>query len=269
MLHLRSIDLRPIDNPPPGFPYTLPFAQTLSHLDFQHEVTFLVGENGSGKSTFLEMLACAIGSITIGSENVRTDKTLKEVRGFSNHLKLTWSKRTHRGFFMRAEDFFGYAKKMHQVREELEGDLGEVEKDYKNRSKLAQDLAQMPYQREIHSLQSSYGAGLDHNSHGEGFLKIFQERFVGEGLYLLDEPEAPLSPARQLALLALMKSTVDQNGQLIIATHSPILMAYPGAQILSFDGGNIHPETYAALEHVVLTKDFLNHPDVYLKYLME
>jgi predicted ATPase len=170
---------------------------------------------------------------------------------------------------MRAEDFFGYAKKMAEVRADLEKDLSDVDRDYQGRSALAKSLAQMPYQGQIGAIKRSYGEGLDSNSHGEGFLKLFQERFSGEGLYLLDEPEAPLSPSRQLSFLALMHRMVGQNGQFIIATHSPIIMAYPGAKILSFDGGKIHEERYADLEHVTLTRDFLNHPEAFLRHLME
>jgi len=269
MLLLRSVELRKLENPPIGFPYSLSFVSSFERLDFTHEVTFLVGENGTGKSTFLEMLACAVGSITVGSESVRTDKTLTPLREFSNHLKLVWSKKTIRGFFMRAEDFFGYARKMDQIRDELQTDLQAVDEEYTGRSLLAKSLAKTPYQNEIGAIRRSYGEGLDSNSHGEGFLKLFQERFAGEGLYLLDEPEAPLSPQRQLALLALIKSMVDQNAQFIIATHSPIVMAYPGANILSFDGGTLHAEAYETLEHVVLTRTFLNNPQAYLRHLME
>lgn len=268
MLCLRSIRLTLPERWPERFPYTLPFVQALNELPLSQPVTCLVGENGSGKSTFLEMLACAVGSITVGSESVRSDKSLMAVREFSNHLKLTWNRKTRRGFFMRAEDFFGYAKKMAQVREELERDLRAVDDEYSGRSKMAQDLAKMPYQSEIGAMRRSYGEGLDSNSHGEGFLKLFRERFVGEGLYLLDEPEAPLSPNRQLALLALMKTMVDQGGQFIMATHSPILMAYPGAQLLSFDGGSIHETAYESIEHVVTTRTFLNNPGAYLRHLM-
>ena len=266
---LRSIELRPFTQNVDRFPNTLPFVKTLERLDFSQAVTFLVGENGSGKSTFLEMLACGVGAITVGSESVRTDPTLAAVRELANHLRLAWSKKTHRGFFMRAEDFFGYAKRIAETRAGLEKDLGDVDREYIGRSELAKSLAKMPYLREIGGLQKSYGDGLDSNSHGEGFLKLFQERFVGEGLYLLDEPEAPLSPSRQLSFLALMHKMVGQNGQFIIATHSPILMAYPGAKILSFDGGKIHEEQYAELEHVTLTRDFLNHPEAFLRHLMD
>jgi len=269
MILLKSIQYHPPAKENASFPFSLPFVQSLSRLDFSSEVTFLAGENGSGKSTFLEAVACAVGSITVGSESVRTDKTLAPVRAFADHLRLSWSKRTHKGFFMRAEDFFGYAKKMAQMRDEMEQDLSQVDEDYKDRSPTAKNLAKMPYLREIGEIKRSYGEGLDSGSHGEAFLKLFRERFVGEGLYLLDEPEAPLSPNRLLMLLALMKLMVDQGAQFLIASHSPILMAFPGAKILSFDGGPIHEVDYDTLDHVILTRSFLNDPQSYLRHLME
>jgi predicted ATPase len=116
-------------------------------------------------------------------------------------------------------------------------------------------------------IQRRYGAGLDHASHGEAFLKLFQSRFVPDGLYLLDEPEAPLSPLRQLALISAMRAMLEQNAQFIIATHSPILMAFPQAVILDFDSGRIQPTRYQDLEHVRLTRDFLANPEAFLRRL--
>jgi len=268
-LLLRSIELRPLAEPPERFPFNLACVRAFTRLDLTTPVTFLVGENGSGKSTFLEALACAAGSITVGSESVRSDPSLGPQRELAGQFKLAWSKRSQRGFFMRAEDFFGYAKKMAETRAELEQDLRAAERDTRPRSQFARLMEKVPYQSEIGALQRAYGEGLDGNSHGEGFLKLFQERFHGEGLYLLDEPEAPLSPSRQLSFLALLHRMVAQNAQFIIATHSPILMAYPGAAILTFDGGAIRPVAYDELEHVTLTRDFLNHPEAFLRHLLE
>jgi predicted ATPase len=266
MLLLRSIEM--MDQKPAGFPFSVPVVQSLTRIEFTASVTFFVGENGSGKSTVLEAIACAARSITVGSENVETDQTLGDIRRLADSLRLTWSKKTRKGFFMRAEDFFGYAKRMAQTRADMERDLGEVNRDYGGRSPLAKMMAEVPYRREIGEMQRAYGPGLDANSHGESFLKLFQARFVGEGLYLIDEPEAPLSPTRQLSLLTMIKLMVDQGGQFIIATHSPIVLAYPGATILSFDGGRIEPVDYDSLEHVVVTRDFLNNPASFLRILM-
>lgn len=269
VLLLRSVELRPLDEKPDVFPFNVPFMQAFERLEFTHPVTFLVGENGSGKSTFLELIACAAGSITVGSLPVRRDPTLAPLVQAADQLKLVWSRRIQRGFFMRAEDFFGYAKSMDEINSELADDLAEARSSYRDHSPLAQELAQLPYKRELGEMRRSYGDGLDSNSHGEGFIKLFQKRFSGAGLYLLDEPEAPLSPTRQLTLLAMLKTMVDQGGQFIIATHSPILMAYPGAQLIGFDGGKIHAEQYDTLEHVVVMRSFLNNPEQYLHYLMQ
>ncbi|HZU86885.1 MAG TPA: AAA family ATPase [Anaerolineaceae bacterium] len=270
MIHLKSIALRLWESQTnEEYPFNLPVVKSLEELSFTTPVTFLVGENGSGKSTVLEALACAAGSIAVGSESLRSDPSLATVRKLAGQMRLAWSKRTHKGFFLRAEDFFGYAKKMTQTRQELMEDYRAVEEDYKGRSKMAADLARMPYATELNDMKRRYGDGLEAYSHGESFMTLFQSRFVPDGLYLLDEPEAPLSPIRQLAFLAALKRMVDENAQFIIATHSPIIMAFPGATILNFDGARIRPVAYEDLEHVRLTRDFLNNPQAYLGPLFE
>jgi len=249
------------------FPFNLPVVQTLEELSFTSPVTFFVGENGTGKSTLLESIACAVDAIPIGSESLRSDKTLAHARRLAQCLKLSWSKRTKRGFFLRAEDFFGYAKRLNQMRAELKNDLDAVDDAYLGRSQAAVDLAKMPYQRELGDLEQRYGEGLDSRSHGESFLTLFQTRFVPGGLYLLDEPEVPLSPLRQLTFLSLLKEMIVQDAQFIIATHSPILLAFPQAMLLSFDHPPLKEVKYTELEHVTLTKAFLANPEAYLRHL--
>lgn len=268
MYHLTSIVLREINlREADTFPFTLEIIRSLRELRFDSPVTFFVGENGSGKSTLLEAIACAIESVTVGSESVKTDRSLAPIRKLARYFRLAWTKRTRKGFFLRAEDFFGYAKTMRQTREELEQDLSNVEGEYKDRSKYAADLARMPYQGQLAAIQNRYGKDLDQYSHGESFLTLFQARFVPGGLYLLDEPEAALSSMRQLTFLAALKQMVQEDSQFIIATHSPILLAFPNAQILQFANGRIHEVKYNQLEHVQLTKDFLNNPDSFLRHL--
>lgn len=268
MIHLRSIVYKkPAGRLSGKFPFNLPIFQYLEELNFTSPVTFFVGENGSGKSTILEALASAIGSITVGSQSVNTDETLVAVQALAKHLRLVWNKRTKRGFFLRAEDFFGYARRMAQIKAEMREEIEAVENDYKDRSELAKGLAKMPYARELSDMQRQYGDGLDSQSHGESFLTLFQSRFIPGGLYLLDEPEVPLSPLRQIGLLALIKEMTAQNAQFIIATHAPILMAYPDALILSFDENPIRSVKYDSLEHVNLTRDFLNNPEAFLRHL--
>lgn len=268
-MHLLSIRYVPPAQATNGFPFSVPSIQSLTEIKFNTPVTFLVGENGSGKSTLLEALAIAARSITVGSANAENDDSLKAVRDLSRHLRLAWQKRTHKGFFLRAEDYFGYARRLSKMREEMEADIKATNEEYARAGRSsAAGLANMAYGRELGDLRQRYGeGGLDAKSHGESFLAFFQNRFVPGGLYLLDEPEAPLSPARQLALLAALKMMVEQDSQFIIATHSPILMAFPDATILNFDAKPVQPVAYADLEHVNFTRSFLNNPKIYLKHL--
>jgi predicted ATPase len=269
VIHLQSVSLGEIA---PGlverFPFSVPAIKTLPTIEFTSPVTFLVGDNGSGKSTFMEAVASAAGSIAAGSADIERDKTLDSVRTLSKALKLVWRKRTRKGFFLRAEDYFGYARRLAQIREGLEQDLRDVDIEYEGRSDYARGLARMPYVRELTALKEKYSGDLDERSHGESFFTFFKARFVPDGLYLLDEPEAPLSPLRQLGFLSLLKEMVEQHqAQVIIATHSPILMAFPDAVIFSFDKIPIQRIAYEELEHVTLTRDFLNNPAQYLQHL--
>lgn len=268
MLHLKSITVREFNSQDTGsFPFTLEIVKFLCEIKFSSPVTFLVGENGSGKSTILEAIACAVESITVGSESVKTDKSLAPLRKLAQYFRLAWTKRTRKGFFLRAEDFFGYARSMRRTKEEYQQELENIKDEYKGRSKYAEALASMPYQGQLADMQRRYGDGLDQYSHGESFLALFQNRFVPGGLYLLDEPEAALSPMRQLTFIAALKQMVQENSQFIIATHSPIILAFPNSQILRFANGKIHEVQYNQLEHVQLTKDFLNSPESFLMHL--
>ena len=260
---VREFNIRDADS----FPFNLEVVKSLHSLEFSAPVTFLVGENGSGKSTVLEALACAIESITVGSESVKTDTSLAAVRKLAQYFRLAWTKRTHNGFFLRAEDFFGYTKQMRQTQDEFHQELANVKREYKDRSSYAEALASMPYNNELAAIQRRYGNGLDERSHGESFMTLFQSRFVPDGLYLLDEPEAALSPTRQLTFISALKQMVQENSQFIIATHSPIILAFPDAHILHFHEGKIRKAQYNELEHVNLMRDFLKNPESFLRYL--
>lgn len=270
MLHLRSVRVE-IANAKnsTAFPFNLPLVQCQPTFTFTAPVTFLVGENGSGKSTFLEALALAAGAIVAGSEDSAADKTLAHVRPLADGLKLTWNKRTRKGFFLRAEDFFGYVKRLNVNRAALAEDEHELERDFRDRSEYARGLALGPVRGEQRALTQRYGGDLDARSHGESFFSFFRARFVPGGLYLLDEPEAPLSPLRQIALIKLIQELVPQDAQFVIATHSPILMALPGATLLNFDQQPPQATTYEALEHVRLTREFLNAPERFLRHLAD
>lgn len=271
MIHLREIGLKPIPAElDRTFPFGVPAVQSIESIELTAPITFLVGENGSGKSTLIEGLACAVDIPAVGGEPLRSDSTLDSVRPLADYLKLTWTARNRNGFFLRAEDFFGFAKRIQQLEADLKADEIRIKEEYgtSGRSDYARGLQLGPIYKELSALKRRYGDGLDSQSHGESFLLLFQNRFVPNGIYLLDEPEAPLSPIRQLGFLSLLKEMVETHkAQFIIATHSPILMAYPGAQILSFDGGQVQEVSWDSLEHVTLTRDFLNDPETFLRYM--
>jgi len=253
-----------------GFPFSVPAIRSLKSLNVNAAVTFFVGENGSGKSTLLEGIAAAARLPTVGSADLARDDTLDAQRRLGKALRLSWSRRATRGFFLRAEDFFGFTKRMAHLKAELTQEMLEAAHEYRanDRSPTALALKQGPLAASLAEMQKRYGADLDANSHGQSFLKLFRSRFVPGGLYLLDEPEAPLSPQSQLALLAMIGEMVAQDAQFIIATHSPIVLAFPGAQIYSFDVTPMKMVAYEDLDHVRLTRDFLNAPERYLRQIV-
>ena len=267
--HLLAVSLKKAS--PAGdeaaFPFSVPAIRTLPRLDLSARVTCFVGENGSGKSTLLEGLAAAASLPTVGAAEVAQDGTLAAQRQLAAALRLTWSKRTHRGFFLRAEDFFGFQRRLAAERQEFEQRLLEIDEQYRDRSAVAKGLAAGPVRASLSDMERRYGRDPDARSHGQAFLNLFQGRFVPGGLYLLDEPEAPLSPQNQLGLLAILLDLIERDAQFIIATHSPMLLAFPGASIYSFDRVPIEPVAYDDLDHVALTRAFLNDPETFLRRL--
>jgi predicted ATPase len=268
MGHLRSLEWKG-GGPParPDFPFAVPAIQTLKSLAFAPAVTFFVGENGSGKSTLLEAIAAAATLPTVGAADTGNDEMLAAQRRLARALRLTWSKRTRKGFFLRAEDFFGFQKRVVQQQRELQDRLREINQNFADAPEKARGLARMPVNSELRDIASRYGENPDARSHGEAFLNLFLSRFQPGGLYLLDEPEAALSPQSQLALLAMLLDLTGQNSQFVIATHSPIILAFPKATIYSFDETPVRETEYEALNHVRLTREFLNAPQRFLRGL--
>lgn len=206
-------------------------------------VTFLVGENGSGKSTLLEAIAVSCGFNAEGGTRNFTFSTRATHSELGEYITVAKRRYPRDGFFLRAESFYNVATNIDEMDEE---------------PSFSPRL-----------IDSYGGVSLHSQSHGESFLALIQNRFGGEGLYLLDEPEAALSPTRQLTLLGEMHQLVGQNSQFIIATHSPILMAYPGARIYELSENGIASVEYRETEHYQLTRRFLENPERMLRYLLE
>lgn len=241
---LREVKLKDVPENPDAFPFCIPALHDRAlQVNFPSPVTFFVGENGSGKSTLMEAIAIACGfNPSGGSRNNLYDFQSTE-SDLSGKLRLVWNFKMTQGFFLRAESFFNFASHLDALKDDA------LEFGGAN-----------PY--------TPYGGRSLHEvSHGESFMALFENRF-SRGIFLLDEPEAALSPTRQLQFLAKLDQLVKSGqSQFIIATHSPILLSYPGATIHSFDGNGIHRLAYEDTEHFRVTKDFLNAHESFYGHL--
>lgn len=212
-------------------------------LEFTKAVTFLVGENGTGKSTLLEAIAVAYGFNAEGGTRNFCFSTSDTHSELHRHLTISRSAYPKDGFFLRAESFYNAASYI----DELDA--------------IAAGSA---------PISDSYGGkSLHKQSHGESFLALVKNRFGGNGIYLLDEPEAALSPSRLMVLLAEIHRLVQGGSQFIIATHSPILMTYPGAEIYALTDEGIRSVKYRETEHYQLTRYFLENPERMLHELLK
>jgi predicted ATPase len=216
------------------FPFGIPaFARGID-LEIRSPVTFLVGENGSGKSTLIEALAECCGFGPEGGSRDHRRAAFADRSPLAQALRLTWRPKVTEGFFMRAESFFNFAT----------------------------------YIDEVSDRRAYGGRSLHQQSHGESFMALFANRFE-QGIYLLDEPEAALSPQRQLSFLRILHELATAgHAQFLIATHSPILLACPGATLYSLDGGGIEPIDYRETSHYLVTRDFLNGPERFFRHLL-
>jgi predicted ATPase len=212
-----------------AYPFAIPAVAKLERLELHEGVTFLIGENGSGKSTLIEAIAIKAGfNREGGSKNFSSSHRPSE-SVLHRHLRLArGAKREKSGFFLRAETMFNVSTEAEQYR--------------------------------------MYGwEDLHEKSHGEAFLWVAMNRFRAGGLYILDEPEAALSPQRQLALMGRMHQLVAQKSQFVVSTHSPILMGYPGARIFLLDGAGVREVRYEETDHYAVTKAFLQDPQRMLR----
>ncbi len=237
--YLRSARIAPGDDDRQGYPFDVPAVAGMGELRFDRPVTLLAGDNGSGKSTILEAVAVAAGMNAEGGGRNFAFATRSTESGLHDALRLVWDRRPRTDFFLRAETYYNVATRA----EELDEGSGEILAGYGDRH---------PHEQ----------------SHGESFLALAVSRFGPGGLYLLDEPESALSPLGQLALIVRIHDLVAQDCQFVIATHSPFLLAFPGARILLAGDHGVRTAEYDELEGVGLYRAFLDDPAGYMRELL-
>lgn len=238
------------------YPYTLPIFD--QDLIFTHPVTVIVGDNGSGKSTLLDIIANELSLFRIGTPigqniDVRCDLKRQPVKP--------------KGICFSAEDFTVYIREQEMEKARSREELKRVEKEYAHRSKLSLSLARMPHQRQLSELDALHDRNLSESSHGEAYLSFFKSRMRPNHLILLDEPETPLSFTNQIALLYLIQDAVSMGCQIIIATHSPIIMHFPSAHLIEITPEGFQKRDVNQIESIQLMREFLNHPERFLRHL--
>jgi len=247
------------------FPFTLPLFARPFKLQFDNPIIIIAGDNGSGKSTLLEGIAYKIGLPTIGSYSTVTDGTFAPANELYTLINIAWQSKTHNGMFFRAEDYIGFVRSINDLKAGLNNDIKEME-EYLRGEGLHRATGTLRGQ--INEMESRYNGRLEEKSHGEGFLQILTTRIHGNGVYVLDEPEASLSPMKQLALVSLlMQSVKTTDAQFIIATHSPVIMGIPHSTIYYLGDKGPEIQAYEETEHYQVYKSFLDNRERFLRHL--
>ena len=230
---LRRVSSRPERTDHTEYPFNVRAFSKGIDLPFRSKVAFFVGENGSGKSTLLEAIAECCGFNPEGGNRDHHRAVFADRSPLAQALTLSWLPKVTEGFFLRAESFYNFAT----------------------------------YVDEVSDLRAYGGRALHAQSHGESFISLFANRFE-QGLYILDEPEAALSPQRQLTFLKIIHDLSSPgHAQFLIATHSPIILSYPGAVLFSLDGDEIREIDYRETQHFLITRDFLDSPERFFRHL--
>jgi predicted ATPase len=246
------------------FPFNVPAVKFARQIVLDKAVTIFVGDNGSGKSTLLESIGYFINLPLIGGF-ITSSAGFEAARLLKPHLKIEWGRQTSKGFFFRAEDFSAFIDSVEREKGKIARDLMELQGQVDD-SIIEKMSESMNYS--LHAMRKNYGENMQAFSHGEAYLKILETRILDKGIYLLDEPEAALSPLKQLSLIAFILEVLkNKNAQFIIATHSPILMGIPGARLYEIQDDSMQPVKFEETDHYRITKSFLDNPESYLRHL--
>ena len=237
-----------------GYPFDLDIVRNFETLNFNCPVTILCGDNGCGKTTLIELVAQSISAHRIGQPGGLTPAQ-QLLREASLCFTPVFALKPRKNFIFTAEGFTKYIDFLVAEKAESRGELAAVKEEYGER--YAGKLAAQPYARTIAEIDHMYDNPLEERSHGQGFLDFFRSRIVKGGLYLLDEPEAALSYGNQLALIYIMQDAVKEGCQFILATHSPILTAYPDARLYEIAENRIEQKAYDDIASINFLKRFL------------
>lgn len=246
-----------------SYPFTVPSIRSLEELIIDPKITIFVGDNGSGKSTLLIAIAYYNNSINV-SKHTSSSSYFNDALRLSKKMKIEYRVKTRNGFYFSGEDFITYINNLQAMKEQLLQDKKEMEVEFKGKSDYSKMLALGPINKSLYELNETYNGELQNRSHGEGFLDFFKARMHKKGIYILDEPETPLSPINQYQLVVLITDLVRSGSQVIIATHSPILMALKDATIYHFDTNSVKQIQYEEIESVMFLKHFLNDKDNFI-----
>jgi predicted ATPase len=248
------------------FPFNIPAVRFARQVRLDARVTIFVGDNGSGKSTLLESLAFYLKMPLIGGHISSTD-SFEAARLIKPYMELEWKRQTSKGFFFRAEDFSDFINGVEREKSKIAGELGDLRGKVKD--SIIEELSMSENMNStLRQMRRDYGENMQAFSHGEAYLKIIQTRIQDKGIYLLDEPEAALSPLKQLSLIAFILDVLKKDSsQFIIATHSPILMGLPDATLYEIQEDGMQPVNYKETDHYRITKTFLDNPEHYLRHL--
>lgn len=248
------------------FPFNIPAVKFAKEITLNNKVNIFVGDNGSGKSTLLEAIAYKLNLPLIGGfikANNRAGFEAAEL--LQPYLEIEWRRNTSKGFFFRAEDFSDFINSVENERNKIAGDLSQL-KGVVDDSIINRMSENMNFS--LFQMRKNYGENMQAFSHGEAYLKILQTRIGDKGIFLLDEPEAALSPLKQLSLMSLILEIVKNNNtQFIIATHSPILMGIPDASLFEIQEDSMKVVDFKETDHYRITKTFLDNPEHYLRHL--
>lgn len=267
MIHLKKIFIP--ESETTTFPFSISTLRKGIDITFDTPITLFIGENGCGKSTLLDLIAAKTGIFRITMPNETSRDNDRLFRNAGKHVTVEFRLAKPTGFYFSAEDFTMYIQSLEKEKTYAREELSRVRKEYAEKSVFSRMMASSPFENTLDEIRGMYEKDLLSSSHGEAYLDFFSSRMRKGQLYLLDEPETPLSVQNQLTLLALIDKAVAEDCQFLIATHSPILMGIPDASLYEFADGTLRRTEYSQVESIRLLREYLANPSRFFHHLRQ